>query len=378
MTLPTQFSGSGAPTGRLFEGASYQREDAPNGGLAIVHNGGWVFLRRVDDGDFGSTDIITTGKITGTKIIAVGNILLVADDSSSPAWSSTAFGFGASSSGNGVDTFITGQTAFQTGNHDGGRLRIGGGAPAGTGITGDVTLELANAGTGFANEVGFEVLRLANTARRYTAINCFDLGRLTSTQMPAGTGDGVTYVRNAVVDPTTGKPVGGAAVWASGTVLRAESDNLVKTDLVPRGTIATGQGRPDSKLDYVSQVQTSGATTAALFSIDFSTLGDGIYELEVKVTINNVTDSTGAIIRFGAGYQVRSGTLTGIVYPWATSLIDAALTQATAQGAGANGASLASSIASPTLNLVATPSAGNTGKTLDWGCWVEVRRMAFT
>jgi len=320
--------------------------------------------------------ISTPGNIQGTKFIATSEVLLVADDASSPVWTTTFFGFGANGSGNGVTTTIGGQTAFQTGSHDGGYLEIGGGTSSGTGIPGGVGLAIFPSGGGVW--VGISVQEMANTARRVTALNVFDLsGPITTTEMPVNTGDGVTYWRTAVVDPTA-PAVGGVIVYGSGGVLRIFPTSKVPEDIGSRGSISTGQGRPAETQRYVFQVTTSGAGNAGLVSVDLGPLGDGVYIFDFYVAINNVTDSAGAIIRCSGSWQNRGGTVTGVVFPWSTSTGAGLVDESVSQGAGGNGAKLSASIAGTLVAVDALPGAGNTGKTTDWAAWVEVRRMAFT
>lgn len=320
--------------------------------------------------------VTTTGNIVGAKLIATSEVQLNADDFASPTWTSTFFGFGINSTTNGVDTLIEGQLGHQVGNTDGGYLRIGGGAASGTGIAGGVGLFLSDGGSN--NEIGVQVTRGAVSGRRVTWLNTFDLGKGTTTQMPANTGDGVTYVRNASVEPALGLPVGGAELYAAAGTIRVYGTSRVQHDVAARGTLFTGQGRPAEYREYIGQLGTSGSGIGSLFVIDLSTMGDGIYTFDFDVQITNKTTVASAMIKCSGTWQVRSGTLTGVIYPWVTSLVDAAATPTISQGAGGVGAKLDATIASPLLSMDANPGAGNVANDLDWVIWVKMRRMAFT
>jgi hypothetical protein len=67
---------------------------------------------------------------------------------------------------------------------------------------------------------------LLGPSQRYTALNHIGAGPggITAAQLPANTGDGITYVGNAQVVPTA-SPVGGAILYASGGVLWVYQSN---------------------------------------------------------------------------------------------------------------------------------------------------------
>lgn len=107
---------------------------------------------------------------------------------------------------------IQAQSAFATAstNINGGILRLQGGAAktdGSSGLRGGVRLELDSVGIVMV-EAG-EVI----AGNRYTALNRGS--NLTSTQMPANTGDLVTFVGNAATVPTA-NPVSGGILYSSG------------------------------------------------------------------------------------------------------------------------------------------------------------------
>jgi hypothetical protein len=197
---------------------------------------------------------------------------------------------------------------------------------------------------------------------------------ITGTQVPSG--DGVAYIGNADVLATRGanKPASGVVVASDAGTLKAHGSLDIPTDLTPRGTAATGQAQAAAQKTFVGQVQTVGNVTGGLFTIDLAGVdfGSGIYQFEFYVQINNVTDTTGAILKCTGGWQNRAGTVTGIVFPY-TAGTD------TAQGAGGNTtAKIQPNLAGALVGIDANPGAGNVGKTLDWSGWCIVRRSALT
>lgn len=114
--------------------------------------------------------------------------------------------------GNGHQLNINGQTgANSSGVTNGGNILISSGGPGdGGGKVGSVLL-----GAG-----GFNLVQLSEptTGNRVLSLNSNAV--VTSAQMPAGTGDLVTYIRNAAVVPTLGaNPFSGAILYASGGAL---------------------------------------------------------------------------------------------------------------------------------------------------------------
>jgi hypothetical protein len=100
------------------------------------------------------------------------------------------------------------QNANTAGN--GGGITIQTGNPAGAGLKGTLTGKIGSA------TIGFEAKEIAANQRVFCPI---PISAVTATELPAGTGDGVMFLRDAAVSPTV-VPVGGVVFSSNGGKLR--------------------------------------------------------------------------------------------------------------------------------------------------------------
>lgn len=107
------------------------------------------------------------------------------------------------------------------GNNDGGTLILEGGAASGTGLKGGVQLCLNGTTT-----VQIEVAEVVS-GNAVTALNRGSA--LTSTQMPANTGNGVTYIANAGTAPTASAVSGGILYAEAGALKWRGSGGTITT-----------------------------------------------------------------------------------------------------------------------------------------------------
>lgn len=132
-------------------------------------------------------------------VTAAGTILQFA-----AADTSVSIAQAQNTSTSGVSFAIRAQDGFGTGNTNGGSLSLSSGAKNGTGLPGAVALRIDTA-------------VMVETVQVIAGNNVVSLAKksgLTSTEMPANTGDGVVYLANAATLPTTGVPVSGVLLYA--------------------------------------------------------------------------------------------------------------------------------------------------------------------
>lgn len=128
-----------------------------------------------------------------------------------------AFAQKQSTTGSGSSFTIRAQDAFGTGNNNGGPISISSGGKNGTGLPGAVAIRIDSA----------TMIEAAHVVSGNNVVSLAKKSALTSTEMPANTGDGVIYVANAATAPTANSVSGGilyaeagAGKWrgTSGTV----------------------------------------------------------------------------------------------------------------------------------------------------------------
>lgn len=98
-------------------------------------------------------------------------------------------------------------------NNNGGTLQLRGGSGAGTGLAGQVQLQLGTA----TGETMVQVLQPV-AGQRVVALASTSAAGVSATELPANTGDGVVYLAAAATSPTT-TANGGVLLYAEGGVL---------------------------------------------------------------------------------------------------------------------------------------------------------------
>lgn len=128
---------------------------------------------------------------------------------------------------------------------------------------------------------------------------------VTSTQMPANTGDGVIYVGNATTAPSTGNPVSGNILWAQNTT---DGDSwLVKN---PSGATWSLSPQRNWHRYYRSGHGTTNSTSSTtVATIDLGSLGNGGGSVKVYVCTRDASNSFGQQV-YGFSFQTQGGTLS--------------------------------------------------------------------
>ena len=135
-------------------------------------------------------------------------------------------------------------------NHNGGRLLVQGGINNGTGLKRGPVLQL-NVDDTEANMVN--LLEVSEVIAGKRVLTLLKPAHLTTTEMPANTGDMVAFLANCVTAPTTGVPVGGGILYASGGALRWKDSNGTDAQVSQGGTPITDADQtinPGTVSDY--------------------------------------------------------------------------------------------------------------------------------
>lgn len=182
----------------------------------VYYQGGGFNIARSDQVQYnGTCDIQWFDTVTAVNIFqmattgATGALLTVQAQASSNA------------SGTGGGLSLLGGDGTGT-NAAGGVAIVRGGAATGTGLRGAARLSLGAVAT-----IGVEVCEVIQN-KRIVSMNRY--AALTTTQMPANTGDAVMYLANAATDPTA-NAVGGGILFVSGGALKWRGSSGTVTTL---------------------------------------------------------------------------------------------------------------------------------------------------
>jgi hypothetical protein len=149
---------------------------------------------------------------------------------------------------------IAAQTTTNPGSN-GGRLDLAGGVGSGTGLAGGVRLSLQ---TQVPNDTA--MVELAELAASRRVLSLVRLADITTTQMPANTGDGVIYVGNAQTNPSA-DAVTGHVYYSDGAkpAWRFNSINL-RLDGTSATANAGGGAAVPGNVDRFLQIDIGGTT----------------------------------------------------------------------------------------------------------------------
>lgn len=169
-------------------------------------------------GDLGGTYLSqTVEQISGNA----GNVLInVENFVIDAAMTGLNISFNSTSSSSGSDIEIYAQSStYPDPSAKGGNLYFGSGSSTSYN-SGSVSLLLGSSVTHPFSFIGLELAEIGSGRRILSLLNRNPI----TTEMPAGTGDGVMFIRNAQTSPSTGNPVNGAILYAdSGTLKVRES-----------------------------------------------------------------------------------------------------------------------------------------------------------
>lgn len=255
MFITTQAPFSGATGGNIASGTLYITYPTPTG---FAHGTRWRF--EYDDFATDATYIVWDPlRSDGTAVTPVlAQSQPITDISAS-------------------NLVICAQPAYQTSatHLQGGALLLQGGIGASTGASGPsgaVRMQLGGPVGIFNDHTMVEACEVA-LGRHVTAINQYGTG-ITSTQMPANTGDRVTWIGNAATVPTAA-PVGGAILYASNGelhVYQAASGGGVQSFQIQPAAVASVSGSGAG----ISVSPTTGAVVVMNTGVTSIVAGTGI------------------------------------------------------------------------------------------------------
>ncbi len=186
-------------------------------------------------------------------------------------------------------------------NPNGGVAFFYGGAKSGSGLKGGVVLAINGSATEVMTQVG-EVI----SGNR--VLSLVQGAALTTTQMPANTGDRVIYIANAATDATAA-PVTGAILQATSGKLKTVCSNLAMQDIGRSGTVVANVVAPGEQ-KFLGTVHNSSSQT-----FDFAVPTDRAMYIKAKIGISKLTTghlSDAGFLQTEGAYENNNGTLNFI------------------------------------------------------------------
>lgn len=264
-------------------------------------------------GDLGGNNILQSViSLTGYEFNAsVGNVILALnavidyDTSLSPLITQDI-----AATNHGHNITIRSQSATNT-NKNGGTTIIAGGAPGSGGLKGGVTLQFTSSvpvgypKTSLSSISSSNMVQLSEpaTGRRVLAL-CHG-SDLSTTDMPANTGDMIMYIRDAVTAPTIGNPSNGTILYSSGGQLwiKQQDGNNFAIGSIPNPSVwgATGQ----QIYTYRTYVQ---STTSAVLAFSTTLIDQTATKVDVMFVGKEVGANNSAQFNLSIGYTRHSGS----------------------------------------------------------------------
>src|ERR1019366_1052610 len=175
----------------------------------------------------------------------------------------------------------------------GGPVFIQGGAASNNGTIGVRGGMRAQLG-GDATQTILETAEVS-VGQRVVALNQIGSG-ITATQIPANTGDGIIWIGNSPVIPTTGKPVGGGILYVSNSAANWKDGYGTSIALSPssNGTINTQLGRISDYISY-GTVTTSGGTVILTVPLPTS-ISTAKISVDILAKITAASTNTGTAV----------------------------------------------------------------------------------
>lgn len=143
---------------------------------------------------------------------------------------------------------------------------------------------------------------------------------LTTTQMPANTGDKVVFVADATTAPTSGLPVGGSILFSSSAMgFQGKGVGGVESTIVPKGD-TTAVTRKLADLVFVDTVVTAATTEVSVVEFDLSSANfngaafdNGVIKVRFEcVGYQNGGNNYSHGVHLEALIERRSGTTSGV------------------------------------------------------------------
>jgi len=181
-------------------------------------------------------------------------------------------------------------------NMAGGTLILSGGAKNGSGLKGGVQLRMDG-----SNDT---VLQLVEPISGQRVFGLFKNGAITSTDMPANTGDMVAYIANTSTPPTSGNPSNGVIMFAEGGVLKVKQPDgvLIQVGSIPNPSIWGPTGAQTYSRQFTLTTNNASPTNQIVFNLP----DNASTKLDVLVVARNTGAAQSAQFNLTMGY-VRSG-----------------------------------------------------------------------
>ena len=294
-------------------------------------------------GDLAGNNIVQQVIGLSGSAVAAGTLVSASTDIISFTSTSKATITQDTSALDGLTLTIRGQSSSGA-SKNGGYVVIGGGGSGAGGLAGGVSLQLTSsviAGypqTGLTPVTAINLIQLREPAVGRAVLSLCHPTDLTSTDMPANTGNRVIYIRNADSNPSTGNPSNGAILYASSGKLyvKEEDGNQFVLGSIPNPSIwgDTGQQTYTSRnyttsaigaastifsrtlsdltstrVDVILVGRVSGTTDTAQFNLSIGYIRNGGAPAAVGTTTNADARTNGA----GSGWTVPTITVVGNV-----------------------------------------------------------------
>lgn len=338
---------------------------APTNGQILTWNG----TSNVWEPQTSSASFVAAGDLTGTNVSqqvvsltgtgASLNVRIVSANAGTIAFNTatTAPVITQTDTASTAGAALTVRAQNTTGvNQDGGFLVLSGGARDGIGIRGGVRMRM-NGGA-----VGETMLELAQPINNQRVLSLVNAASLTSTQMPANTGDMVVYIANTATPPTSGSPVGGVIMYSESGLLKIkQTDGIV----VPVGSIPNpSTWGPSTAQTYSRQFTLTTSNASPTNTIVFNLPDNTSTKLDVLVVARNTAAAQSAQFNMTMGY-VRSGGA-----PVAIGGVTSSDPRSTA------GATTWASTITAISNDAVVTVTGEAGKTINW--FIIIQAMTVT
>lgn len=208
--------------------------------------------------------------------------------------------------GNGVDFPIAAQSTLLNNGSGGNLILSGGNKGLGSGLLGGIHLKLGNGDT---------VLQLAEVATNRRVLSLLHTGSISTSDMPANTGNMVIYVRDTTTPPTSGSPTNGTIVYSSGGQLwvKQQDGNNFSVGSIPNPSIwgTTGQQTYTNRSYVTSNI--GSAVNAFTFALpdNTSTKIDALFIAKGTGTADGASFNLSmGYVRNGGGAPVAMGSVT--------------------------------------------------------------------
>lgn len=331
---------------------------APTDGQQLTWNG----TLQIWEPQSSSSTFVAAGDLTGTNVSQ--QVIALTGTGGNTAVKSQSLGFASTLSS---PVFTQSTTALSPGtsmiiraqgttatNAAGGTLILGGGARNGTGAKGGVQLRM--------NAEQDILLQLVEPLNGQKVLGLLKNGAVTSSDMPANTGDMVAYIANTATPPTSGSPSNGVIMFAEGGILKVKQSDgtLISVGSIPNPSLWGPTGAQTYSRQFTLTTTNASPTNQIVFNLPDNTNT----KLDIIIAARNTAAAQAAQFNLTMGY-VRFGGA-----PQAVGGVTSSDPRATS-GAG----SWAATVTSISNDAVVTVT-GEAGKTINWFIIVQAMIIA--